>query len=83
MTGVGESIVICIVNEVSQAIVENLWPKFVSNLLPKNQGDFPNMMEEMDSEWQFPHEMSAWWPRSNETVSQLQKLLFHHPIYPS
>ena len=25
MTGVGESIVICIVNEVSQAIVENLW----------------------------------------------------------
>ena len=59
MTGVGESIVICIVNEVSQTIVENLWTKFVSNLLPKNQGDFPNMMEEMDSEWQFPFTFSA------------------------
>ena len=50
MTGVGESTVICIVNEVSQAIVENLWTKFVSNLFPKNQGDFSNMMGEMDSE---------------------------------
>ena len=40
MTGVGESTVICIVNEVSQVIVENLWTKFVSNLFPKNQGAF-------------------------------------------
>ena len=59
MTGVGESTVICIVNEVSQAIVENLWTKFVSNLFPKNQGDFSNMMGEMDSEWQFPFAFSA------------------------
>ena len=59
MTGVGESTVICIVNEVSQAIVENLWTKFVSNLFPKNQGDFSNMMGEMDSEWQFPFTFSA------------------------
>ena len=59
MTGVGESTVICIVNEVSQAIVENLWTKFVSNLFPKNQGDFSNMMGEMDSEWQFPSAFSA------------------------
>ena len=59
MTGVGESIVICIVNEVSQAIVENLWTKFVSNVFPKNQGDFSNMMGEMDSEWQFPFAFSA------------------------
>ena len=59
MTGVGEFTVICIVNEVSQAIVENLWTKFVSNLFPKNQGDFSNMMGEMDSEWQFPFAFSA------------------------
>ena len=92
MTGVGESTVICIVNEVSQAIVENLWTKFVSNLFPKNQGDFSNVMEEMDSEWQFPFAFSAidrsHFPMkcppggpSNETVSQLQKLLFHHPTW--
>ena len=59
MTEVGESAVICIVNQVSQAIVENLWTKFVSNLFPKNQGDFSNMMGEMDSEWQFPFAFSA------------------------
>ena len=59
MTGVGESTVICIVNEVSQAIVENLWKKFISNLFPKNQGDFSNMMGEMDSEWQFSFAFSA------------------------
>ena len=59
MTVVGESTVICIVNEVSQAIVENLWTKFVSNLFPKNQRDFSNMMGEMDSEWQFPFAFSA------------------------
>ena len=50
MIGVGESTVICIVNEVAQAIVENLWTKFVFNLFPKNQGDFSNMMREMDSD---------------------------------
>ena len=59
MTGVGESTVICIVNEVSQAVVENLWIKFVSNLFPKNQGAFSKMMSEMDSEWQFPFFFSA------------------------
>ena len=59
MTVVGESTVICIVNEVSQAIVENLWTKFVSNLFPKNQRDFSNMMGEMDSERQFPFAFSA------------------------
>ena len=58
-TGVGESTVICIVNEVSQAIVENLWAKFVSNLFPKNQSDYSNMMGEMDSEWQFPFTFSV------------------------
>ena len=47
----GESTVICIVNEVFQAIVENLWAKFVSNLFPKNQGDFSNVMGKMYSEW--------------------------------
>ena len=40
MTRVGESIAICIVNEGFQAIIENLWTKFVSTLLSKNQGDF-------------------------------------------
>ena len=54
MTGVGESTVICIVNKVSQATAENLWTKFVSNLFPKYQGDFSNMMGVVDSEWQFP-----------------------------
>ena len=51
VTEVGESTVICIVNEVFQAIVENLWAKFVSNLFPKNQGDFSNVMGKMYSEW--------------------------------
>ena len=48
MTVVGESTVIFIVSEVSQAIGKNFWAKFVSNLFPKNQGDFSNMMGEMD-----------------------------------
>ena len=51
VTEVGESTVICIVNQVFQAIVENLWAKFVSNLFPKNQGDFSNVMGKMYSEW--------------------------------
>ena len=59
MTAVEESTVICIVNEVSQAILENLGTNFVSNLFPKNQGDFSNMMGEMDSEWQFSFAFSA------------------------
>ena len=59
VTEVGESTVICIVNEVFQAIVENLWAKFVSNLFPKNQGDFSNAMGEMYPEWQFPFAFSA------------------------
>ena len=59
MTVVGESTVTFIVSEVCQAIGKNLWTKFVSNLFPKNQGDFSNMMGEMDSEWQFPFAFSA------------------------
>ena len=59
MTGVGESTVICIVNKVSQATAENLWTKFVSNLFPKYQGDFSNMIGVVDSEWQFPFAFSA------------------------
>ena len=50
MTGVGKSRVTSIVNEVTQTIVEDLWTTFVSNFFPKNQGDFSNMMGEMDSE---------------------------------
>ena len=32
---------------------------FVSKLFPKNQGDFSNMMGEVDSEWQFLFTFSA------------------------
>ena len=73
MTGVRESTVFVLSNEISQAIADNLRTKFVSNLFPKTQGDCSNTMGEMDSEW----------PQSNETVLQLQKLLFYHPTCPS
>ena len=58
MAGVGESTVICIVNEVSQAIVENVWTKFASNLFLKNQHGFSNVMGEMDLEWHGFHSPS-------------------------
>ena len=50
MTGVGESTVTSIVNEVTQTIVQDLWTTSVSNFFRKNQGDFSNMIGEIDSE---------------------------------
>ena len=54
LTGYGVSTVCEIVNEVSSAIVNNLWMDSVSSHFPKDTEPFKQCMEEVESEWQFP-----------------------------
>ena len=54
LTGCSVSTVCEIVNEVSSAIVNNLWMDSVSSHFPKDTEPFKQCMEEMESEWQFP-----------------------------
>ena len=54
LTGFGVATTCQIVNEVSAAIVNNLWDETVTELFPRTADDFRTCMEEMEGEWQFP-----------------------------
>ena len=53
MTGLGVSTVCTIVNEVTKAIVENLWDECVTKHMPKTEEEFRNKMIDMEQLWQF------------------------------
>ena len=59
MTGIGESTVIKIVDEVCQVIVENMWHDSVEKYFPKSKEEFLVKMQEMESQWQFEYAFSA------------------------
>lgn len=54
MTGLGVSTVCTIVNEVTKAIVENLWEECVTKHMPKSEEEFKKKMLDMEELWQFP-----------------------------
>ena len=54
MTGLGVSTVCTIVNEVTKAIVENLWDECVNKHMPKSEEEFKKKMIDMEQFWQFP-----------------------------
>ena len=54
MTGLGVSTVCTIVNDVTRAIVENLWEECVNKHMPKTEEDFKKKMMDMEELWQFP-----------------------------
>ena len=54
MVGLGVSTIHGIVSQVCQSIVENLWTEFIGNLRPAVKEEFKEMMESMNSMWQFP-----------------------------
>lgn len=54
MAGLGVSTIHGIVSQVCQSIVENLWKEFVASLMPVVEKDFQEMMDSMNSMWQFP-----------------------------
>ena len=54
ITGLGVSTVCTIVNEVTKAIVENLWDECVTKHMPKTEEEFRNKMIDMEQLWQFP-----------------------------
>lgn len=55
MTGLGVSTVCTIVNEVTKAIVENLWDECVTKHMPKSEEEFRKKMIDMEQFWQFPY----------------------------
>ena len=55
MTGLGVSTVCTIVNEVTKAIVENLWDECVTKHMPKSEEEFKKKMIDMEQFWQFPY----------------------------
>ena len=55
MAGIAESTVCQIIIEVSEAIVETMWPDAVDKHFPKTESDFKTAMLDMDEEWQFPY----------------------------
>ena len=59
MTGIGESTVIRIVDEVCQVIVENMWHESVEKHFPRSKEKILLKMQEMESEWQFEYALSA------------------------
>ena len=59
MTGIGESTVTNIVNEVCQSIINNLWKDSVEQLFPKTEKDFNDSLHHMDCEWQFKYAFCA------------------------
>ena len=54
MAGLGVSTIHGIVSQVCQSIVENLWKEFVASLMPVVEKDSQEMMDSMNSMWQFP-----------------------------
>ena len=54
LTGYGTSTVCEIVNQVSTAIVNNMWNCSVSCNFPKDTDAMKNCMVDMEAEWQFP-----------------------------
>ena len=54
MTGLGVSTVCTILNEVTKAIVENLWDECMTKHMPKTEEEFRNKMIDMEQLWQFP-----------------------------
>ena len=52
--GRGLATVHCIVQEVCEAIIKNLWNKSVKAHFPKNEGEFTDAMVKMEAMWQFP-----------------------------
>lgn len=59
MTGLGVSTVSTICNEVTRAIVENMWVDCMSKHMPKTAEDFKEKMLDMEEMWQFPYCWSA------------------------
>ena len=55
MTGLGVSTVCTIVNEVTKAIVENLWDECVTKHMRKSEEEFKEKMIDMEQFWQFPY----------------------------
>lgn len=53
MTGLGVSTVCTIVNEVTRAIVNNLWDECVGQQLPKREEHFKEKILDMEEHWQF------------------------------
>ena len=53
LAGIGESTVCGIIIEVCQLIVENSWQEYVAKFWPDTQEQLQELMEMMDSEWQF------------------------------
>ena len=54
MTGLGVSTICCIVCEVANAIVENLWESEVTTYMPKSETEFYQKICEIEQMWQFP-----------------------------
>ena len=54
LAGIGEPTVCNIVRDVSKAIVESLWERYVGDNFPKDEEQLGAKMEEMEQEWQFP-----------------------------
>ena len=54
MTGFAVATICQIVNEVSAAVVNNLWDETVTKIFPRTAQDFRMSMEEMESGRQFP-----------------------------
>ena len=54
MVGLGVSTVSSIVQEVCQAIVEQLWTDTISRHMPKTQEEFRKKILDMEEFWQFP-----------------------------
>ncbi|XP_015770172.1 PREDICTED: uncharacterized protein LOC107348634 [Acropora digitifera] len=59
MTRLGVSTVCTIVNEVTKAIVENVWDECVNKHMPKSEEDFKKKMIDMEQFWQFPYSWAA------------------------
>ena len=53
MTRLGVSTVCTIVNEVTQAIVDNLWDECVGQQLPLSKEQFKKKIVDMEEQWQF------------------------------
>ena len=54
MAGLGVSTVCTIVDDVTQAIVNNLWSDRVNKHMPKTENDFWEIIIDMEYMWQFP-----------------------------
>ena len=59
LIGIGEATVCCVVREVANAIVENLWIRYVDGHFPTNSNVLHQKIREMEQEWQVPYAYEA------------------------